>query len=168
MPPAGGRRGMLGLIRALETEPAEEGHGPTSPARALALVARHAIDRRVSSSSRRTSAVRATGSRPLTNVAGRHAVIALEIVDPREDALVDVGELTLIDPETGRMLRVDTGDRRLRTAFDEAAADGSRLARRARSPGSASAISDSPPTVRGCPRSPAASPGTPTEQDDPA
>ena len=38
MPPAGGRRGMLGLIRALETEPAEEGDGPTSPARALALV----------------------------------------------------------------------------------------------------------------------------------
>ena len=38
MPPAGGRRGMLGLIRALATEPAEEGGGPTSPARALALV----------------------------------------------------------------------------------------------------------------------------------
>ena len=58
----------------------------------------------------------------LTEVAGRHAVIALEIVDPREESLVDVGELTLIDPETGRTLRVDTGDRRLRTAFDEAAA----------------------------------------------
>ena len=58
----------------------------------------------------------------LTEVAGRHAVIALEISDPREDALVDVGELTLIDPETGRTLRVDTGDRRLRTAFDDAAA----------------------------------------------
>ena len=47
----------------------------------------------------------------LANVAGRHAVIALEIADPREDQLVDVGELTLIDPETGRMLRVDTSDR---------------------------------------------------------
>jgi uncharacterized protein (DUF58 family) len=57
----------------------------------------------------------------LTAVAGRHAVIALEITDPREDALVDVGELTLIDPETGRTLRVDTGDRRLRAAFDQAA-----------------------------------------------
>jgi uncharacterized protein (DUF58 family) len=121
MPPAGGRRGMLGLIRALETEPAEEGHGPTSPARALSIVA----------STRSTPGVVVVvsdfrGPRDwvpaLTNVAGRHAVIALEIADPREDALVDVGELTLIDPETGRMLRVDTGDRRLRTAFDEAAA----------------------------------------------
>jgi uncharacterized protein (DUF58 family) len=121
MPPAGGRRGMLSLIRALDTEPAEEGHGPTSPARALALVG----------ATRTTSGVVVIASDfrgprdwlpALTNVAGRHAVIALEITDPREEALVDVGELTLVDPETGRMLRVDTGDRRLRTAFDEAAA----------------------------------------------
>jgi len=120
LPPAGGRRGMLGLIRALETEPPEEGHGPTSPARALALVG----------ATRSTAGVVVIASDfrgprdwvpALTNVAGRHAVIALEITDPREDALVDVGELTLIDPETGRMLRIDTGDRRLRTAFDEAA-----------------------------------------------
>ena len=61
-------------------------------------------------------------ARPHRTSPGRHAVIALEITDPREDALVDVGELTLIDPETGRTLRVDTGDRRLRSAFDEAAA----------------------------------------------
>jgi uncharacterized protein (DUF58 family) len=120
-PPAGGNRGMLGLLRAIATEPLEEGGGQTSPARALALV----------------GAIRTTpgvvvvlsdfrGPRDwipaLTEVAGRHAVIALEVTDPREDALVDVGELTLIDPETGRMLRVDTGDRKLRSAFDDAAA----------------------------------------------
>jgi uncharacterized protein (DUF58 family) len=119
-PPAGGTRGMLGLLRAVATGPAEEGGGETSPAHALALV----------------GAIRTTpgvviivsdfrGPRDwipaLTEVAGRHAVIALEISDPREDALVDVGELTLIDPETGRTLRVDTGDRRLRAAFDDAA-----------------------------------------------
>jgi uncharacterized protein (DUF58 family) len=66
----------------------------------------------------------------LTELAGRHAVIALEITDPREDALPDVGELTLVDPETGEMLRVDTGDRHLRTAFGEAAtADRAALAK---------------------------------------
>ncbi|MFL5649755.1 MAG: DUF58 domain-containing protein [Chloroflexota bacterium] len=128
-PPKGGSRGMLGLLRAVATEPAEEGGGETSPARALGIV----------------GAIRTTpgvvvivsdfrGPRDwipaLTEVAGRHAVIALEIVDPREESLVDVGELTLIDPETGRTLRVDTGDRRLRTAFDEAAAaDRTALAR---------------------------------------
>ena len=119
-PPAGGNRGMLGLLRATATEPPEEGGGTTSPARALALIA----------------AIRTTpgvvilisdlrGPRDwlpaLTEVAGRHAVIAIEVTDPREDALVDVGELTLIDPETGQRLRVDTGDRRLRSAFESAA-----------------------------------------------
>ena len=121
MPPAGGRRGMLGLIRALEIEPPEEGHGTTSPAHALSIVA----------APRSTPGVVVIASDfrgprdwvgPLTSVAGRHAVIALEISDPREDALVDVGELTLIDPETGQTLRVDTSDRKLRRAFDDAAA----------------------------------------------
>ena len=120
-PPAGGSRGMLGLLRAIATEPPEEGGGQTSPARALSLVG--AIRSPPASSwCSPTSAVRRTGSRPSTEVSGRHAVIALEVTDPREDALVDVGELTLIDPETGRTLRVDTGDRRLRSAFDDAAA----------------------------------------------
>ena len=121
MPPAGGRRGMLSLIRALDSEPAEEGHGQTSPARALALVGATRTPPGVV-----VIASDFRGPRDwllaMTDVAGRHAVIALEIADPREDALVDVGELTLIDPETGRTLRVDTGDRRLRSAFDEAAA----------------------------------------------
>jgi uncharacterized protein (DUF58 family) len=57
----------------------------------------------------------------LTGVSGRHTVLAIEVVDPREEELVDVGELTLIDPETGATLRVDTADRRLRSAFASAA-----------------------------------------------
>ena len=120
-PPAGGRNGMLGLLHALETEPAEEGGGQTSPVRALALVGATRTPPGVV-----VIASDFRGPRDwlpaLTNVAGRHAVIALEITDPREDALPDVGELTLVDPETGRTLRVDTGDRRLRAAFDGAAA----------------------------------------------
>jgi uncharacterized protein (DUF58 family) len=120
-PPAGGRRGMLGLLCALATEPAEEGGGQTSPARALALVGATRTPPGVV-----VIASDFRGPRDwlpaLTNVAGRHAVVALEICDPREDALTDVGELTLIDPESGQTLRVDTGDRRLRSAFDSAAA----------------------------------------------
>jgi uncharacterized protein (DUF58 family) len=60
--------------------------------------------------------------RPLTDVAGRHTVLAIEVVDPREETLVDVGELTLVDPETGRTLRVDMSDRKLRAAFETGAA----------------------------------------------
>jgi uncharacterized protein (DUF58 family) len=55
--------------------------------------------------------------------AGRkHDVWAVEIRDPREDELVDVGELTLIDGETGREVRVDTSSAKLRNRFAQAAA----------------------------------------------
>jgi uncharacterized protein (DUF58 family) len=59
---------------------------------------------------------------PLLRLAGRHKVLAVEIRDPREQELADVGELRLVDPETGRQLRVDTSDRRLRERFAAAAA----------------------------------------------
>ncbi len=59
--------------------------------------------------------------RPLAAVATRHQVLAVEIDDPREADLPDVGELTLIDAETGRQVRVDTSSRTLRDRFRTAA-----------------------------------------------
>jgi uncharacterized protein (DUF58 family) len=59
---------------------------------------------------------------PLRALSARHGVVALEIRDPREEELPDVGELVLADPETGHQLRVDTGSRPLRERFAEAAA----------------------------------------------
>ena len=59
---------------------------------------------------------------PLLRLAGRHTLLAVEVRDPREQELADVGELRLVDPETGRQLRVDTGDRRLRERFSQVAA----------------------------------------------
>jgi hypothetical protein len=58
---------------------------------------------------------------PLLDLAARHDVLAVEIRDPREDELVDVGEVWFSDPETGGRLRVDTSDASLRTRFAEAA-----------------------------------------------
>jgi len=55
-------------------------------------------------------------------VAQRHAVLVVEVRDPREDELPDVGDLTLVDAETGREVRVDTGSSTLRTKFAEACA----------------------------------------------
>jgi uncharacterized protein (DUF58 family) len=48
-------------------------------------------------------------------------VVAVEIRDPREQELPNAGELWLVDPETGRQLRVDTRSARLRARFAEAA-----------------------------------------------
>lgn len=58
----------------------------------------------------------------LRRLAVRHEVIVAELIDPRELELPDVGQLTLVDPESGRQRDVDTTDRRLRTAYAEAAA----------------------------------------------
>ncbi len=50
-------------------------------------------------------------------------MLAVEIDDPRESVLTDVGELTLVDAETGREVRVDTSSSRLRERFAAAAAE---------------------------------------------
>jgi uncharacterized protein (DUF58 family) len=59
--------------------------------------------------------------RDVAAASAHHHVVAIEIRDPREDELTDVGELTLIDAETGREVRIDSGSRALRTGFAEAA-----------------------------------------------
>ena len=60
--------------------------------------------------------------RPLLELAGRHDVVAVEIRDPREEELPNAGALWLVDPETGRELRVDTRSERLRARYAAAAA----------------------------------------------
>jgi uncharacterized protein (DUF58 family) len=60
--------------------------------------------------------------RPLTGLATRHQVLAVEVVDPRELELPNVGYLTLVDPETGRRREVQTAKAGLRTRYAEAAA----------------------------------------------
>ena len=58
----------------------------------------------------------------MLRLAARHDVIAVEIRDPREQHLADLGDLWLVDPETGRQLRVDTRSAKLRRRYDELAA----------------------------------------------
>jgi uncharacterized protein (DUF58 family) len=61
--------------------------------------------------------------RPLRALSSRHDVLAVEVLDPRELELPDVGVLALVDPETGQRLEVQTGDRKLRSRYFEAAAE---------------------------------------------
>jgi uncharacterized protein (DUF58 family) len=60
--------------------------------------------------------------RPLRHLAARHDVIAVEVVDPRELELPDVGSVVLVDPESGRQRHVWTSDRKLRRRYAQAAA----------------------------------------------
>jgi uncharacterized protein (DUF58 family) len=118
-----GRRGLIGLLATLrEEDVAGEGRvGATSLG--------EGISRADALARQRSLVVLVTDfrgpsdwRRPLLQLAGRHDVVAVEIRDPREQELPRAGELWLVDPETGRQLRVDTRSAKLRRRFAEAAA----------------------------------------------
>jgi uncharacterized protein (DUF58 family) len=60
--------------------------------------------------------------RPLRGLSARHELLAIEVVDPRELELPDVGLLTVVDPESGQTLEVPTGNAEFRRRFAEGAA----------------------------------------------
>jgi uncharacterized protein (DUF58 family) len=134
-PPRQGSGGVLPLLLALRREPDLEPVGETSLGAALGRLNRLA---------RRRSVVVVVSDfrgprdwRPqLLRLVARHDVIAIEIRDRREQELPDLGDLWLVDPETGRQLRVDTRSRKVRRRFDElAATDRDEIARELRSLG---------------------------------
>lgn len=122
LPPRQGRAGLIGLLSALRSEPDETQVGSTSLSAAL---------RQTSALARQRSLVVVVSDfrgprdwrRRFLQLASRHDVLAVEIRDPREQELSNVGMLWLVDPETGRQLRVDTRNRRLRERFAAAAAE---------------------------------------------
>jgi uncharacterized protein (DUF58 family) len=60
--------------------------------------------------------------RPLRGLGGRHELLAVEVLDPRDIDLPDVGTVVLADPETGRQKEVRTTPL-LRREFAAAAAE---------------------------------------------
>jgi uncharacterized protein (DUF58 family) len=122
-PPRQGRMGLIGLLGALREEAEGAGRvGATSLGEAL---------RRTAALARQRAIVAIVSDfrgpldwrRPLLELAGRHEVIAVEIRDPREQELPNAGALWLVDPETGKQVRVDTRSERLRARFAAAAAE---------------------------------------------
>jgi uncharacterized protein (DUF58 family) len=122
LPPHQGRVGLVGLLSVLQQEPPAEGGGATSLGAGLLRIASLARQRGVvvvASDFRGPLDWR----RPLLQLLGRHQVLAVEVRDPREQELPDIGEVWLVDPETGRQVRVDTRSRELRARFAAAAAE---------------------------------------------
>jgi uncharacterized protein (DUF58 family) len=124
-----GKRGFLSLLLAVRREPDLEPHGPTSLGAAVG---------RIAPIVRRRSVIVIVSDfrgprdwrRQLLRLGSRHVVVAVEIRDPREQELPDVGDLWLVDPESGRQLQVNTRNAKLRRRFsDEAAAERRDVAR---------------------------------------
>jgi uncharacterized protein (DUF58 family) len=121
MRPRQGRLGLLQLLAELRAEAEAEGTGATSLGSALTGVAAVARARGllvVVSDFR--------GERDwegvLRSLRARHGVLAVEIRDPREQELTAMGDLWLVDPETGRQIQVNTSRHSIRRRFAEAAA----------------------------------------------
>jgi uncharacterized protein (DUF58 family) len=62
--------------------------------------------------------------RPLGALAAHHSMMAIEVRDPRETQLPNVGQLALVDPETGDLVQIDTSRRRVRQRFAAIEAEG--------------------------------------------
>lgn len=138
VPPKKGRRHVLRVLRDLYVHQPES-HGTDlgdAFQHALRVLHRRAIvvvvsDFRqppTSGAPEASGAARgATGApayeRPLRHLAARHDVVAVRVVDPREEALPPVGLVTLRDSETGRPVLVDTSSRAAREAFARRAQD---------------------------------------------
>jgi uncharacterized protein (DUF58 family) len=113
IPPKKGRSHTLRIIReSLCVEPAGRG---TAPALALDylnnVVTRRAVVFFISDF--QTSDF----SRELSVSGRRHDFIALHIQDQREEALPNIGIITLEDAETGEQIEINTGDRTTRARF---------------------------------------------------
>jgi uncharacterized protein (DUF58 family) len=121
VPARPGRQHVRALLHRVATAPRDEGGGATDLAGALEAGVR--LARRRGLAVVISDFLGAGGwERPLRALAARHDVLAVEVLDPRELALPDVGILSLVDPETGQRLEVGTGDARLRARYAEAAA----------------------------------------------
>jgi uncharacterized protein (DUF58 family) len=122
LPPRAGREAVLALLHALHGRPrAAEGASPLAAAfrraayaarrRGLVVVVSDFLDQDTDA-----------WQRELRALSARHEVVAVEVRDPRDAELPPVGLLTLVDPETGRLVDVPTGNRKVRERFAAAAA----------------------------------------------
>ncbi|MGI9218622.1 MAG: DUF58 domain-containing protein, partial [Hydrogenophaga sp.] len=120
LPARGGRTQVLRLMGLLDTpedaSPKAPAHGPTRLAELLRIAA-------LSLRQRCTVFVVSDfisepgWERPLGELARRHDVVAVRLLDPLELELPDLGLLTLRDAETGEQLLVDTHDSGFRQRF---------------------------------------------------
>lgn len=119
VPVGSGRVAVLGLIEQLLRQPMLEATSATD----LGLL----LDAGLRTMRRRSLAVvvsdfiSAPGwERSLHLLNKRHELLAVRLVDPREQSLPDLGVVVLEDAETGEQMEIDTGDRAFRERFTAA------------------------------------------------
>jgi uncharacterized protein (DUF58 family) len=120
LPARSGRREAQGLLRAIARTPSKAGR--TDLGALIDGLNRPPRRRGMAAVISDFLVPPAQWQRPLRKLAVRHDVLAIEVLDPRELELVDVGVLAVADPETGALHEIQTSDRRLRDRYAAAAA----------------------------------------------
>ncbi|WP_341716707.1 DUF58 domain-containing protein [Micromonospora sp. FIMYZ51] len=120
LPARSGRREAQGMLRAIAATEIRPGRGDLGAL--VEMLNRPPRRRGVAVIISDFLAPPAQWSRPLRKLRVRHDVLAIEVVDPRELELPDVGVLPVIDPETGELHEVQTADPSLRHRYAAAAA----------------------------------------------
>jgi uncharacterized protein (DUF58 family) len=121
IPTRGGRRHVLHLLHSMQTRPAHAESG-TTRLRDLLESAANLLKRRSTVFVVSDFISEPGWERPLAQLARRHEVVAVRLVDPLELDLPDLGLLTIRDSETGEQLLVDTHDAGFRKRFARIAA----------------------------------------------
>ncbi|MEJ7707337.1 MAG: DUF58 domain-containing protein [Nocardioidaceae bacterium] len=130
--PAGpGRRALFGLLLSLLQPGAESAAPTTAMTLAGSITALSRAQRRrglrvVVSDFLEPSDAGGLDSppsweRPMRELRSRHQVLAVEVIDPRELYIPNVGSVLVRDAETGRVRAVDTSHRKVRTRYAAAA-----------------------------------------------
>jgi uncharacterized protein (DUF58 family) len=121
IPPRNGRRHVLHLLHGMLDRAATQESGPTRLAELLASGA--SLIQRRSTVFVVSDFISEPGwERHMAQLAQRHEVVAVRVLDPLELELPDLGLLTLRDAETGEQLVVDTHDAGFRKRFARIAA----------------------------------------------
>lgn len=121
LPARAGRRNAQGLLRAVASTPSQL--GPTELGALVRALRKPPRRRGLAVVISDFLAPPCQWAPQLRKLAVRHDVLAIEVVDPRELELPDVGVLDLVDPETGQLHQVQTSDRGVRSRYAAAAAD---------------------------------------------
>jgi len=108
LPPGTGRRHLLGTLHAATQASAKTATGGVDLRTAIGALARSAARRRGLLVVVSDFLAPEGWDRELRALAHRHEVLAIEVVDPRELALPEVGVIELVDPETGEHREVHT------------------------------------------------------------
>jgi uncharacterized protein (DUF58 family) len=122
LPARGGRSQVLQLLHALQTRPPTNGAVSTRLDELLNSAA-HTLKRRSTVFVVSDFISEPGWEKPLGQLARRHEVLAVRLVDPMELALPDLGLITFRDAETGEQVLVDTHDKGFRKRFARIAAE---------------------------------------------